>query len=573
MSLLITSNTPQNDPASSVVGLNRPFSYRNNLNGTFKIPAKSKIAVQSLKLNRSGEMTISESNDKFAMYFGELLADNEDNVDINSVPAPTSILKDGESTFTGNTDNVADRIELAGNNSLFHPNLCKNASTTLNPGFTCVPRRNASGLDFLGYTMTMTNTDSSKNASNISASWIPCLTDQADASYNPSTRVLTIPEEGAWIGSDFPLSQANGSFSASIVSTTIGMKFGLVRNQPDNQVDELMPPEYSAEDTEDFFDWCVEIPPGGGEISVFHTVPRANNLELVEVNYGAKADTTSGVDRITFNVQGERVKISAFNSGKGTTEVLVDGTSTTSASNCKPTSMTTRWLYPKIQVFGATTIGIHEFFGVDVDGFDYAGTNKGQDWWAYHFATIGDTSLAEDIDITFRRIAVDFTEQIGLNASGQIDYTMGMFFGKDERYLLTNSLNSVETFGFQGRAFVSDPNTTSGTSPYTQTFFSDQTPQLTARASLFVRLKNFTFDSVNFAKSSESKILYHVPSFDNSGRAVGSLYFEASQLVYLDLNNIHDLFISDIEVDIVYSDEKLATDLVAKTTVVFHIIQ
>jgi len=573
MSLLITSNTPQNDPASEVLGLNRPFSYRNNLNGTFKIPAKSKIAVQSLKLNRSGEMSISQSNDKFAMYFGELLADDGVNQSINSVPAPTSILKDGEETFTGNTDNVADRIELAGNNSLFHPNLCKNASTTLNPGFTCVPRRNASGLDFLGYTMTMTNTDSSKNASNISASWIPCLTDQADASYNPSTRVLTIPEEGAWIGSDFPLSQANGSFSASIVSTTIGMKFGLVRNQPDNLVDELMPPEYSAEDTEDFFDWCVEIPPGGGEISVFHTVPRGNLLELVEVNYGAKADTTSGVDRITFNVQGERVKISAFNSGKGTTEVLVDGTSTTSASNCKPTSMTTRWLYPKIQVFGATTIGIHEFFGVDVDGFDYAGTNKGQDWWAYHFGTIGDTSLAEDIDITFTKVAVDYTSQVGLNASNQIDYTMGMFFGRDERYLLTNSLNSIETFGFQGRALVSTPNSTLGTSPFTETFFSDQTPSLSAKSSLFVRLKNFTFDSVNFAKSSESKILYHVPSFDNSGRDLGALYFDASQMVYLDLNNVHDLFISDIEVDIVYSDEKLATDLVAKTTVVFHIIQ
>ena len=80
-----------------------------------------------------------------------------------------------------------------------------------------------------------------------------------------------------------------------------------------------------------------------------------------------------------------------------------------------------------------------------------------------------------------------------------------------------------------------------------------------------------TFNSVNFSKSSLSKILYHLPRFDNSGAEVGGLFFEPSERVYLKLNNIDDLFINDIEVDIVNSDETLATNLTGKTIVCFHI--
>ena len=44
-------------------------------------------------------------------------------------------------------------------------------------------------------------------------------------------------------------------------------------------------------------------------------------------------------------------------------------------------------------------------------------------------------------------------------------------------------------------------------------------------------------------------------------------------MVYLNINNTEDLFISTMEVDLVYGDETLATGLAGKTTVVFHIRQ
>ena len=145
------------------------------------------------------------------------------------------------------------------------------------------------------------------------------------------------------------------------------------------------------------------------------------------------------------------------------------------------------------------------------------------------------------------------------------------FFAPDVRYINTASCNSQFLMGFPNRSLVNTPNTTGGSSPFTLTYESDESPELKGTNSLFVRLKNMTFNSVNLAKGSNSKILYHVPAFSNTGTRTGALFFEPNERVYLKLNNTEDLFLSTIEVDMVYADETLATDLVGKTTVLFHI--
>ena len=80
-----------------------------------------------------------------------------------------------------------------------------------------------------------------------------------------------------------------------------------------------------------------------------------------------------------------------------------------------------------------------------------------------------------------------------------------------------------------------------------------------------------TFTSVNLSKGANSKILYHVPAFSNNGARLGALFFEPNERVYLKLGNTEDLYLSTVEIDIVYSDETLATDLQGKTTVCLHI--
>ena len=68
MSLIITSNTPSKEVGESSVGINRPFSYVNNLNDTLKIPANAKVAVQSIKINKDSRFNISSINNKFSLF-------------------------------------------------------------------------------------------------------------------------------------------------------------------------------------------------------------------------------------------------------------------------------------------------------------------------------------------------------------------------------------------------------------------------------------------------------------------------------------------------------------------------
>ena len=51
---------------------------------------------------------------------------------------------------------------------------------------------------------------------------------------------------------------------------------------------------------------------------------------------------------------------------------------------------------------------------------------------------------------------------------------------------------------------------------------------LASGKSLFVRLSNFTHQSFNAGNGNRSKIIFHLPRFDNTGREEGEgLYFES----------------------------------------------
>ena len=214
-------------------------------------------------------------------------------------------------------------------------------------------------------------------------------------------------------------------------------------------------------------------------------------------------------------------------------------------------------------------------FGVDIQNHSYGGLSEitGEytfhDWWATQSIN-GNIEQAKLIDCNAVK-NLTRTHQKGLNVNGQCDYKVQFFFAPDSRYWNTAYCNSQFLVGYPNRSLVNVATTVSQTSPYTLTFNSDSAPEMKGTQSLFVRLKNMTFTSVNLAKGSQSKILYHLPAFSNSGQRVGALFFEPGEKVYLKLNNPSDLFLSTVEIDIVYSDETLATDLQGKTTVVLHI--
>jgi len=607
MSLLVTSNTPENlNSGYNQEGLNKSYSYQNNLNDTFKIPANSEIAVQSVKINRSGNIDINESNSIYSFYFGEELTEYTGKQrDVLSIPWSTSFAIDPEElykgtgtedvvldgnliqNFSGNVDNVARMMKASLNRALWHPMLMQNASTGRNAGASVTPLRNASGLDWLGWDIKVTNTDSSKNETNKSASWMGADYNGTNAGANytwdAGLSKLTCPalNDKSCVGIDYPISLANGSFSVTINASSSYHRIGLcraLRDEPPSYFDQL--------DGDNFYDYVVEIA-DGGDISVeFAGADQAGALTMIQFNYGAvKNASTDKIQKIHFNIQNERVKIS-LEDDKAAITVLCDGTSGTSASNVKPVGMTCRYLYPKIDLVAGKHIIINEFQGVDIANHEYWGfTEVGYgeiptytDYWAHVFLSsdAGNNELgralqqAEEIDTDFSP-NINRIDQVGLNVNGQCDYKVSFFFAPDVRYWNTARCNTQFLMGFPNRSLVNVPTITAAASPFTLTFQSDSQPELKGTQSLFIRIKNMTFSSVNLAKGANSKILYHVPAFANTGTRVGALFFEPNERVYLKLNNTTDLFLSTVEIDIVYADETLATDLQGKSTVVLHV--
>jgi len=79
--------------------------------------------------------------------------------------------------------------------------------------------------------------------------------------------------------------------------------------------------------------------------------------------------------------------------------------------------------------------------------------------------------------------------------------------------------------------------------------------------------------SFNGNKGSVSKMLYHLPRFENSGREYGDLFFAPGEKTYVALHNPGPMTLNNIEVQIVDIAERPVDDISGNTIIVFHIRQ
>ncbi len=157
-----------------------------------------------------------------------------------------------------------------------------------------------------------------------------------------------------------------------------------------------------------------------------------------------------------------------------------------------------------------------------------------------------------------------------VNASGGMtDYDSYIITARSIEYGRTNTeiCNTQATLGFLGDPVSRPVNVTllGGVSN------SSSVPKLIANISLFIRLNNFTQNSMNARQGTLSKIIGHLPRFDNSGNETGGLYFEPHEKTYISLNNPTELLVNSFDIDIVYENETLCTALTGKTIVCLHI--
>ena len=630
MSLVITSNTPKNEIGTLTEGINRAFSYTNHLQGTLKIDTDSQIAVQSVKINKTGNVMLNESNTKFGFYFGRKesiwlgTTSYPDTIDIynNSLMIPAFVVgpEDRDRNFALNTDDLASQIQSSFKKVLNCPNLCETDSGVgvQNPGPICIPKRDGTGQGFTGFKWTIQETLSA-SCTAIPPTWTnfdETGTDTAPETPGP-TFIVKNPnttEQICVVGTDFPLSLNGGVFNCSLGThgndgaNYSEFSIGLSRCNGTVNANSLtggeQHPNYwqDAGTSDIFFDWRVasiyNTTLAEHEIRVYHSVLDLGLRQFKEIEFeywndqeGPRSpyvgDGTNGMtwegeefNNVKFTINNERMRIDL--EGNGGNKIICTGVKGGGDSNgnqtMKPVGPTTRWLFPKLILAPTKQMEVMSYSGVDVKDYVY-GSCQDLDWYNerncdddVEECILLDYSLNCAYDNASNLVVSNlFYNQKGLEGGQFMDNEVRLVSAPSDKYFLGElGLNSQRIFGFQNQGDAAPVSGDLGQAQDT-VFESSSVPDLISKQSVFVRVKNLPITSANFSKSAMSNILYHIPTFSNSGAETGSLHFEPNEMVYLNLNNTEPIYISTMEVDLVYGDETLAEGLAGKSVVVFHV--
>ena len=583
------------------------YSFHNHLSDTLTIPANSEIAVQSVKINKNGTLSINRST-VFYIWFNQPLV-----AGTTELHQTTGYIREVRPHFNVGDDNVlevtpeelAQRLQIGINNSALNPE-----SNGLNLVSTKI---DASG--FQGFEFQFKQT--SAKGTNISAS----LT---DADFN----LVYLEDEVA--GTGFTWDQANKRliaiksgvgidklYNSAVIQKPISLVEGVLRvglgnaNQSSWNVGlargdptSLLSPQYYFQNISneiwrsfDFYDFVVQAGQNGigsgsnRYIRIYHAVkePTANGVTMKEIKYyeivgNPFNDPTiianrgynwsanaSGIDSVEIVVDNELLTVNLYAGATKYTALTYDA-GADKDKNFKPVSDTCRSLYGKFHLSSNVAGKYLEL--TDYRGHinqDYA--NPNEDFFSKLVLEGQDLSIGLEIDSRFMNNMADADRYtpLGVSASETLDgFDNRLIVSPSSLYYPSDLSNTALLLGFVNQDVIS-PTSTSGT---INIFTSTDSPPMKSNTSLFVRLNGLGFNSYNAGTGSISKILYSLPRFTNSGDSSGNgLFFEPSERLYLPLNNPAPLTLNEFSIDFVNENETLATDLSGKSNVMLHIRQ
>jgi len=619
MSLIVTANIDDELEITSNSNVFKPYSYSNRLLNTLKIPANSQIALQSAKINKTGEIIVSKSNSIFGHYFGRPLTDGGTNVkSTTSVPfigyAGNEVELEGGRKVTTNVVGFANQIEKGISDRAYHPSLI----TATSANISVEPSYSTNVWDGYDWTFTQQTAKSTKTQDFNIVDVSEGETGNFDLSNNDKT-VTGNKKAGFQVRCDnFPISQNEGEvvidWSAANTSNSKSPFFcGLSRINTRKPSGVVMPNAYNPSRGENsgspfrnsggvaFCDICIMRI--GETLRVFQSGVNSggagggnNELVMNEIIYYGTHNSSFGAiynlrtnssnyEKVKFKLNNEELSISLIDNTAAET-LLVDYTTIQAAGGEKnevtnPTTCAKWALYPHFGAKGNTK-------AITIDSISHytnypdleTNTNPTRyDWWQWSEANENQTQWARGMEARpFNdKNSATLLAPLKVNASGGmagyenqlITKQLGTAVAAEEFFLfrLCKRCNTSELFGFKGKPISPTASSTS----LQVVVSSITTPSLSSNVSLFVRLNNFTQSSVNARMGTQSKIVAHLPRFDVSGNDTGGLYFEPSEKTYIDLNNPTDLYLNSFDIDYCYENEQLCKALVGKTITVFHI--
>jgi len=562
------------------------------------LPEDSEIAVQSVKINKNGVFTINRKTAIYLWFNKELVLGTtalEQTTGYVHYARPHFDPSD-EDVLEVSPDEFAARLQIGINNAINNPE-----SYGLN---TCIAKSDASGFKGFEFTFKQSKTNgvdisASLVESDFDLTYLSSLVPGSGMTYTPATKTFTALKSGG--GNDKfynvalckkPLSLVNGAISLDLGNAaSVSWNLGLVRSDADNS---LAPAYYYQQINNeswrpmDFYDFVVQTGQatmgGGGTrlLKIYHSVKEGNGITMKEIKYydivgnPFKASgpynwstNASALTDVSIIIKNEQVSVT-ITDGTTVYKLLEYDAALPKEQNFKPVTETCRFLYGKFHMSANAsdkTLVLTEYKAHN--NIPYGDENV--DWWSNLVLNGQQLGAGLEVDHRFYNDMTNATKyaQLGLSGAGVlVDYQNIMIFNPSTLYIPSDLANGGKLLGFPLETNI-DPTSTVGTD---NLFTSFSVPSMKSNTSVFVRLNNLGFNSYNAGVGSQSKILYSLPRFSNNGEESGTgLYFEPHERIYLALNNPAPLTINEFSVDFVNENESLATDLVGKSVVLFHI--
>jgi hypothetical protein len=611
MSLVICANRDVDGSSSrQATSIAEPWSFRNALTSTYKIPPNAQVALQSCKVNVDGQVVVSHGTNTFYQYFGTLL-----DPDGNTAPQlddtiyhPMQVRILGDDVPVGqvkefSAPDFANQVASRLNDTIYHPNLKDKV--------TCDVQRNASSLDFLGYTIgfdqSVANVSGAHNKAVNHFDFDEDVDRSGDGvfSYSPGTGSL---ERTAGLAQnrfcsaifpDEPLSLSKGVFQVNLSGahadvnlsgSEVTWAVGLSRFFNHIQTSNYSPSYYSSVEDADlgytdglrpYFDFGVGRN-DAGELVCFQTTYKTGLSSKAEIQYwnndnsdfmGAGRVSADTYTDVRFTADGETLKaeISANNGSDWSIicEYVADEDKTAMFGPIHQAC----WCLHPVLLIGRTVANknsrmvLSRLDSPSLTGYDVE-KKFGAGWWET-MELLGTERLCEEVEARAVLKLGDVTaySQQTTNASGYFDtLTNVLIMNQSDVYAPSDGANAGNILGFNS-TILSQPTSAAGVFP--RLYNSEYPPDVQSSKALFVRLDNFGQNVMNALTKNRSKIISHLPRFDNN-QSTGRLYFEPKNLIWINLENSNELNVTDFDISFCYSNEQYATILTGQSIVCLY---
>lgn len=616
MSLVITSNEIQSS-AGAGSNYQKAFSWSNHLNQPLVLPKNCEVAVQSLKVNKDGSITVNQST-KLYVYFGVKLSEGSISYDdVSSFAREVDLGVTGSREVT--VEDLATLIKGALDRGVPNPETYGLSD--------CTVLRNADGSDFLGFTLKFESRTNGSGLDIKPQNWFnpwtntPQNTKNTALIFNSASNTLApnytyanrfVNQQFSMAtAKDTPIALNGGQYTVNVSSATgcawgVGLTRASVTPFPDiaDEEGELPYGNYFVDYSVFVHQTVVGI--GNFFIRVYASVYDSiymtdrqplymGEIEYYNASSGGDFNTgspynwstnASQIQKVRFEVDNEKVKV-VLTDNKAADFVLVATTgdykkrtgTITDRLRFPPIRDTCRNLYPFAFITpngsNNSLLTIEKWGGRQITGFEYNNGNNDLYVDSYKkglLQTITPIERRSFLDVAGDPVAIVQPTYKGTNASGVFqDYDYVVVLRPDnDLYTNTQNANADMTLGFD-RVVRLENASKSGANLEISEYSSTNVPALKSTTSLFVRLNNLPVKSYNAGQSRRSQIIYAAPRFSTgTDQSVGGLFFESPEKTYISLDNPQPINLNTLDIDIVNENETLAVDLLGKTVCTLH---